>query len=302
MHPVTLVTDNALRIPSLPRYQSGNQPQQVLAALVADFDFADAGPVTSASIIELLTVFGVTEAAARSALSRVVGRGLLLQHRDGRRVTYTVNRDGLDDRNERLRYYVSSAAHDIHWDGQWTVVVFSVPDTHRALRPRLRNALEQLHLRPLTDAVWVHPSDLTAQALKAADELGVALTALRSRALPARNDALDPVTAFDLDDIRALYDEFRMEFAPLAEAIARGSVTPEQALIGRVSCLNRWRRIISLDPTLPAELLPADWPRRAAYDLFLATWGALGPLALSTVSDIVARYDPETAPRLRYFS
>jgi phenylacetic acid degradation operon negative regulatory protein len=32
--------------------------------------------------------------------------------------------------------------------------------------------------------------------------------------------------------------------------------------------VHAWRRFPFLDPDLPAELLPADWPRPRAHDLF----------------------------------
>jgi phenylacetic acid degradation operon negative regulatory protein len=33
--------------------------------------------------------------------------------------------------------------------------------------------------------------------------------------------------------------------------------------------VHAWRRFPFLDPDLPAELLPSDWPRRRAHELFV---------------------------------
>jgi phenylacetic acid degradation operon negative regulatory protein len=43
--------------------------------------------------------------------------------------------------------------------------------------------------------------------------------------------------------------------------------------------LDAWRLFPRLDPGLPASLLPADWPARAAWELFdglRVSWSAAG--------------------------
>ena len=56
-----------------------------------------------------------------------------------------------------------------------------------------------------------------------------------------------------------------------------------------------WRSFPALDPDLPGELLPADWPREQARQLFIATYDDLGPLAQRRVQQILARYAPDLA-------
>jgi phenylacetic acid degradation operon negative regulatory protein len=59
--------------------------------------------------------------------------------------------------------------------------------------------------------------------------------------------------------------------------------------------MDTWRTFPNHDPDLPAELLPADWPRAAARDLFVEIYDTLGPLAEFRVKQIVAEFDPGLA-------
>jgi phenylacetic acid degradation operon negative regulatory protein len=38
--------------------------------------------------------------------------------------------------------------------------------------------------------------------------------------------------------------------------------------------VHAWRKFPFLDPDLPAELLPSDWPRRQAHELFTSRHSA----------------------------
>lgn len=44
------------------------------------------------------------------------------------------------------------------WDGEWTVVMFTVPEDQRDTRRALRDGLRLLHFGMLFDAVWVSPT------------------------------------------------------------------------------------------------------------------------------------------------
>jgi phenylacetic acid degradation operon negative regulatory protein len=74
------------------------------------------------------------------------------------------------------------------------------------------------------------------------------------------------------------------------------------ALIARTRVMDEWRAFPGLDPDLPADLLPAAWPRAAARELFIGCYDLLGPLAALRVRQIIARYSPELAGRAAYHS
>ena len=64
--------------------------------------------------------------------------------------------------------------------------------------------------------------------------------------------------------------------------------------------MDTWRGFPALDPDLPDDLLPADWPRELARRLFIEIYYELGSLSQSRVQHIIARYDPDLAKYATY--
>jgi phenylacetic acid degradation operon negative regulatory protein len=62
--------------------------------------------------------------------------------------------------------------------------------------------------------------------------------------------------------VRAQYEAFIEDFAGV-RALSVQACFRQQTLL-----VHAWRRFPLLDPDLPAELLPAGWPRHRAHDLF----------------------------------
>ncbi len=273
--------------------------QNMLVTLLADFDFAHAGPVPSAAVVDVLGDFGITSAGARIALSRVARTGRLEQVRNGRQTSYTFGSSGLDEREQRLRTYVNFGAKRPAWDGLWTVVTFSIPEEVRGLRPKLRRELERLLFAPLTDAVWVQPADHASRVIAIGEELGVNLAAMRATFDSPERGGLDPVAAFPLADVRTLYDHYRKTFDPWLPLVRDNKVDAHIALVLRANVLASWRNIARTDPDLPRELLPDDWPQDVVRELFIELWEGLGPIALQRMRELISPHDAELASRLR---
>lgn len=52
----------------------------------------------------------------------------------------------------------SMAIHrPLHWDAQWRVIMFDIPEKKRQARDSLRNKLRELGFYELQHSVWVHP-------------------------------------------------------------------------------------------------------------------------------------------------
>src|SRR5205807_5038645 len=69
--------------------------------------------------------------------------------------------------------------------------------------------------------------------------------------------------AWDLERVRTQYEAFIDDFASVR------AIAPEACFRQQTLLVHAWRKFPFLDPDLPAELLPADWPRRPAHDLFV---------------------------------
>jgi phenylacetic acid degradation operon negative regulatory protein len=283
---------------ALPNARQGTNSQLLLSGLLADYLFEATDGLTSASIVNLLGEFGISPAGARTALSRVARRGLLVPRRASGGLRYVISDSAREIHHERLGRVVRFGSAPPPWDGTWCVVAFSVEERLRALRSRLRSTLEKLGFAPMTDAIWVSPHDRSIDVADVAAELGVNVAILRATEVLPDRTAMSPLDAFDLDRLRALYTGYLERFGPIAEREAAGDVSPSEALQFRSAALREWREISLEDPDLPAEILPADWPQRRAHELFLRLWRGLGPLALLRVQTLMSDRDADTAASL----
>jgi len=53
--------------------------------------------------------------------------------------------------------------------------------------------------------------------------------------------------------------------------------------------VHAWRRFPFIDPDLPDDLLPRDWPRRKAYELFRDRHERWAPQAQQHFDELVAQ-------------
>jgi phenylacetic acid degradation operon negative regulatory protein len=277
------------------------RPPRLLLTLLGDYWWRRTEPLPSAAIVALLAEFGVSDSAARAALSRLTRNGLLVTSRSGRRtfVQLSDRAAGILDDGARRIFSFGDAGGP--WDGQWSLVAFSIPEHDRAARDELRKMLRWLGFAPLYDGLWVSPRDHTAEVLGRFKELGITTaTAFRATALEGVPDIA--ARAWDLDGLRAGYDEFTAFATTLRDQAAAGGIAPLDALIARTRVMSEWRSFPTMDPDLPAELLPPGWPRAEARGLFIACYDLLAPLAAHRVRQIIARYSPELADQTAYHS
>lgn len=281
-----------------PRAQAGANSQRLLAAILGDYTFESADRFSSAAIIRILAEFGVTDAGARKALSRLTERKVLVRSREGRSTFYQVSPANFAVRLERRNRYLNFGEQRDAWDGEWTVVVFSVAERERARRASLRTGLGKLGFAPMADAVWVRPDDSRAAVMDLATQLEADVAVMRARF--EDGGAIDPRDAFDLTGVRELYERVIDEHTPIAERLRKGLVAPAEAFVLRARLTDLWRSVVILDPDLPTDLLPDDWPRPHARRLFLELFDGLAPLALDRLKGLVAESDPEGASRLTH--
>jgi phenylacetic acid degradation operon negative regulatory protein len=279
------------------------RPPRLLLTLLGDYWWQRTEPLPSAALVALLAEFGVSDSAARAALSRLTRNRLLVTSKLGRRTVV-----GLSERAARIlddggRQIFSFGTSCEPWDGMWSLVAFSIPEQNRAARDSLRKQLRWLGFAPLYDGLWVSPRDHAGEVISQLSELGISTaTAFRAATVPGGSPEGLPQRAWDLDSLREGYDRFITHTELLRERTLAGQVSPVAALVARTRVMDEWRAFPGLDPDLPAELLPDTWPRARARELFTSTYDLLGPLAAHRVRQIIARYSPELAVHATHHS
>lgn len=282
-------------------WESARRPPRLLLTLLGDYWWRRTEPLPSAALVALLGEFGVSDSAARAALSRLVRNGLLVLSKSGRRTSHRLSERAAQILDEGADYIFSFGRRTQPWDGMWTLAAFSVPQDNSRGRHALRERLRWLGFAPLYDALWVSPHDRGTEVVAQLAELGIqTATVFRANTVPGLEEKGLPQQAWDLEGLRKEYESFIGFAQRLHERIVADAVLPVEALVARTGVMDRWRAFPAMDPELPDELLPRAWPRARARELFVTTYDLLGPLAAHRVQQIIARYSPELASYANY--
>lgn len=231
------------------------RPQSLMLTYLGNYVLGRDIAVFSGSFIETFARLGVGEHAVRSTLTRMVARGLLARHRDGRRMHFGLtarSAEILHDGEERVwrRGVLNS-----DWDGTWTVLAFSMPESWQRARHDLRARLTWAGFGSLGNGTWIAPSRRDVRAI--VGELGLE-GRLKVFSGPAEEPTDVPAMlreAFDLDAVANGYRAFLDRWDrpdPLPDA-------PDD-LARYLWMTTEWLQLVRDDPRLPVEHLPDDWP------------------------------------------
>ncbi|GAA0240925.1 PaaX family transcriptional regulator [Cryptosporangium japonicum] len=286
----------------LPRAQGGPNPQHLFVTLFGDYWWARSEHLPSAGLVALANEFGISSASARAALSRLRRRNLLSASKVGRHTYYGLaptTRQTIVEGGTRILSFGTDAGAE--WDGTWLVVAFSIPEDQRDVRHTLRTRLRWLGFACLYDGVWVSAGgDASGADAKAVvRECGIRdASVFRATSLDAVGEdaGRHPLSAWDLDHLSAVYQDFIDRFEPLYQRILDGDIRSSEALVERTAVMDVWRSFPGLDPGLPSQVLPEGWPRHRAREVFSSVYDSLGPLAQVRFQHILSRYAPGLAP------
>lgn len=277
----TLETDPAAERGGPPR------PQSLMLSFFGIHVLGTDTALSSASVIDAFARVQVGEDAVRSTLTRMVGRGLLERHRRGRRMYFSLTGRAaavLADGQERIW---RTGAVNRAWDGTWTLVAFSLPESWRRERHDLRSRLVWAGFGPLQSGLWVAPGRVDVAPLAA--ELG-----LEDRIKAFHGEAAEPTeagpllrTAFDVDVTAEGYHAF------LARWDDGHAPTEARDDLGRQLLLHTdWLDLVRRDPHLPAEHLPEEWPAARAEAVFRELAERFDPEAKRIAEEILDRWEP----------
>lgn len=243
---------------------------------VVELGLAVDGSAALSDLYDAANLLGVADQTLRLAIRRLVDAGLAEQTGRGRagtlRSTGRARRRALLDE----AYWEFAVRQDdgaVVWDGHWHLLAFTVPESQRAQRDHLRDALSRLGAAPLAPGLFVSPHDLRP-ALEAESDGAVGrylTTAVAPRVERGGQPIADLVgTLWPLDVLIDAYAALHATLDHWAGSAAGGD--PVRALAGRTAVLAALERAIGTDPLLPPELLPADWPGRTARHRIRRDW------------------------------
>jgi phenylacetic acid degradation operon negative regulatory protein len=280
-HPETGPVPGLPGLPVVP----GLRPQAVLLTLFGDHVADDRVLVAGGGVIGLLDRVGVGEAAARATLARMVRRGHLRRDVRGRRAYYGLTEQGARLVADGRTRVLDGSVLTTGWDGGWTMVAFSMPESWQRERHDLRARLVWHGFGLLQAGVWVAPHPVDVPAMLAGLDAGTQhrVRGFRVAPLAPTQAAAMVAEAFDLPGLAARHQAFVDRWTPFVPVAAD---TPDP-LAARVLLAGDWLQTVREDPRLPVELLPAGWPAARAEQLFRTLVDVLdGPAAARLATEL----------------
>ncbi|MFJ5000007.1 PaaX family transcriptional regulator C-terminal domain-containing protein [Microbacterium sp. NPDC088619] len=238
------------------------------------------GWISAADLVALAGDLGIPPAQARTGVTRLKQKGLLLAERRNA-VGYRLNPDAVTmlERGDR-RIFEMREMTDAD---TWCLISFSMPETARATRHQLRRRLQWIGAGVVSPALWICPGHLQDEVLEIVDDLDASeWVTLFQAGAPTTSRTLPQAAAdwWDLDTLRTEHLEFQSSLATL----------PSAPFAAYVQLIDRWRVLPYIDPGLPPSMLPADWPGRRSVAEFLRLSTEVSDAAWQRVRDVTSTH------------
>lgn len=247
-----------------------SRPQSLLITVYGAYSRSLGGWLAVSTILRLLGEMGIEDPAVRSALSRFKRRGILVADKRDRAAGYALSSAS------RRTFDVGDARvlerRELPRDEGWVLAAFSIPESARDLRYRLRSRLAKVGFAQVTGGLWIAPRALEADVRNVAEALNVTdfVDVFRAEHVAFRPTPEAIRAWWDLDAISAHYTDFVRAYSPLRAAYSgvQGRVDGTRAFVDYTRVLTSWRMLPYIDPGLPMSYLPRDWAGQPATELF----------------------------------
>jgi phenylacetic acid degradation operon negative regulatory protein len=263
-----------------------NGARAALLTLVSVYIYPASVSIPTGAFVEALELLGFNERASRQALNRARTAGWLESDKRGRRSVWRLSRYGrqlMDEGHTRLETFQSGVRE---WDGRIVLVSVSIPENDRQLRHAVRTRMSWQGFSVIAPGLWVS-TNLGAE--RAAKELLGQIDAEAFSVVGTAGvigDLHDAVRdAWQLREITRQYQTFIASFEPLRPE------TDDDYFVALTHLVHEWRRFPFIDPGLPGELLPDDWPGSQASQLERELRDAWVPCAIARWDEIVRNSD-----------
>ncbi len=267
--------------------------QFLIFTLFGEYLLPRGGSIWTSDLLTLMELLGVTEQAARSTLSRMTRKGWINPRKEGRRSQYSLTARGRDLLQRGGRRIFEPIITD--WDGQWHIVVYSLPEKKRHKRHTLRAQLRWLGFGPLAPGTWISPHNPAAELESIFEELEVGSYVQQFEGAfvgPGINEQL-VYRCWDLEGLEVQYRQFIDRFLPQYLACREQfrdaqPLDPADCFVSLFWLTHEFQAFPRKDPNLPLPLLPPDWIGVTARKLFEEYRGLLASRANQFVDDVIA--------------
>lgn len=240
--------------------------------------------ISVADLLTLMEALDVPPPRARTAIARLKKKGLLIAEAREKGAGYRLSPDAVPMlvRGDRRIYH----PRYMQPESEWCLVSFSIPEEDRHLRHQLRRRLHWIGCGTVSPALWIAPAYLLEEVEEilvdlAVRERAIVFVARRPRVAGSLAEAVGQW--WDLEAIRAHHDAFLEQHGRHGRA---ADISPREAFATYIRSIDTWRVIPYIDPGLPRDLLPSDWPGERSSDLLLRLRAEFSGPATDYVSDV----------------
>jgi phenylacetic acid degradation operon negative regulatory protein len=243
-------------------------------------------------MLSLMNMLSVSERAVRSALSRMTRKGWITPQKHGRRSRYSLTMQGrvLLERGQRRIFEPIIT----DWDGQWHLIVYSLPEKNRRLRHVLRTQLNWLGFGRIAPGTCISPYARTSEFDSLLNDLNVASYVDMFSGVYTGPSSTDELVhrCWDLTGLERQYKAFIEDHQQdylrcLDVKNTTGFLEPKECFVRRFWLIHRFQSFPLKDPNLPTSLLPFDWVGKTARTLFDNYHQLLGTYANQYVDDVI---------------
>jgi len=242
--------------------------KSVIITVYGDSVMHHGGSAWLGSVIKLTEPLGLNERVVRTSVFRLAAEDWLVAEQFGRRSYYRLTEAGrrrVDAAHGRIYFHANRP-----WDHHWTLVITNSSAMKAERREALRRDLRWQGFGQLANGIMLHPDPDEAALRQLLLDFGASKQALvmRTTAEPwVAGEALRDVInrCWDMKRLAADYAAFLDAFRPVWQALnTAGVLDPETCFVVRTLLMHAYRRVLLRDPTLPDELLEANWPGTSA--------------------------------------
>jgi phenylacetic acid degradation operon negative regulatory protein len=240
----------------------------------------DVAPLPASTLVASLQALGMSATAARGTLLRLRRAGALAARPAGRGAIYELTPPAKRLTGEVLRRATEDPPP---WDGIFRAALVDVPLRARAYREVLKRRAAYAGFGLLRPSLLIAPYEASWSALEptlasAPDRTWITRAELRLSEADARRAARD---VWDLDALAAALRKETKRMSAIAAAYATKPRSGRRALIDLWKTIADFFLLFSVQPPLPLELLPEDWPIGEARAAFAQIAERVAPHALA---------------------
>lgn len=252
---------------------------EVSARTLIEGSFDASGVAELHHVYDVGLALGLPEQTVRLTIRRMQAAGSLIQEGRGRagkliQSEHGLARSRLDSRLVKFAFEQDIGEHP--WDGRWRLYGFSIPESARTERDRLRSGLTSLGAAAVAPGLYMSPYDLTAELAVFTEYTSDQRLMTATSADLALPNANTPTSIAELLWPSA---QTLAAYEPLAEILSDFTPTeradPVELTADALRLAEGFDRALTVDPLLPPELRPTEWGPSVLRSQFLAAWEAL---------------------------